>query len=113
MATYANLYIDQGADYETVVTIEDSASDPLDLTNLDISGQIRRTYRSDTSYNFVITKESEELGAIRVRLDSETSGQMNYGRYVYDIYAEDVYSNERFKVLEGMVEIVPGVTRNG
>lgn len=112
MATYANLYVDQGADYDTIVTLQDARSDSMDLTSLTINGQIRRSYRSETAYDFTISKESEQFGEIRVRLFSDTTRNMNYGRYVYDIYAEDDNSGTRFKVLEGILEVVPGVTRD-
>lgn len=111
MATYANLYIDQGSDYETSVILEDSAGDPLVLDSLDFQGQIRRTPQSDTAYDFEITKSSSIVGSITVKLDRNTSLSMYPGRYVYDIFAIDQGFDNRFKVLEGIVEIIAQVTR--
>jgi len=111
MATYANIYIDQGSDYKTGIILEDRNSDPLELTNLTFDGQIRRTYQSETSYDFTISITDANDGEIEITVPEETTSQMRGGRYVYDIFAEDSVSGTRFKVLEGIVEIIPQVTR--
>lgn len=112
MATYANIYIDQGADFRSIVVIEDQNTDPLDLTNLTIYGQIRRTYLSDTSFDFTITKPSPTDGEIEIALSADTTESMNRGRYVYDVFAEDAGNGTTFKVLYGIAEVVPRVTRS-
>lgn len=112
MATYANLYIDQGSDYETSVVLEDSAGDPLVLDDLEFEGQIRRTPQSDTAYDFEIVKSTGTVGGITVKLNQNTSSSMYSGRYVYDIFAVDQGFGTRFKVLEGIVEIIAQVTRS-
>lgn len=111
MTTYANLYIDQGSDYETSIVIEDSAGDPLVLNDLEFHGQIRRTPQSDTAYDFEIIKSTSTIGGIIVKLDRDTSLSMYPGRYVYDIFALDQGFNTRFKVLEGIVEVIAQVSR--
>lgn len=112
MATYANLYIDQGSDYSTGIILEDKNSDPLDLDTLSFDGQIRRTYQSETSYDFVISIADADGGEIEVSVPESTTSIMKGGRYVYDIFAEDSVSGTRFKVLEGIVELIPQVTRS-
>lgn len=113
MATYANLYVDQGTDFQTAILAEDENGDPIDLTSLEITGQVRRTYASETAYDFTITKQNESAGEIIIELDAQTSGSMHRGRYVYDIYAEGTTagSGKAFKILYGILEIIPRVTR--
>jgi len=111
MATYANIYVDQGADYETVVAAVRDNGDPLDLTDLDITAQVRRTYQSETAYDFTVFKQDAFNGEIKLTLDSATSATMPRGRYVYDVYAESSVSGIRFKILYGILEIIPMVTR--
>lgn len=113
MSTYANLYIDQGSDYQTVILAEDENGDPINLENLTITGQVRRTYASETAYDFVITKQNVAGGEIQIELPAETTSAMNRGRYVYDIYAEGSTSGsgKAFKILYGIAEIIPRVTR--
>jgi len=111
MASYSNLFVDQGADFSTFVTIASVENDPLDLTDLNIEGQIRKSYGSSTAFDFSIVKTDVTGGQIQIKLDSDTSGSMSIGRYVYDVYAENTTNNQRFKVIEGILEIVPRVTR--
>jgi len=111
MASYANLFVDQGSDFRTNLVVEDSKSDPLDLTNLDLSGQIRRTPQSATAYDFVLEKADSVGGEILIRLPETTTSIMKSGRYVYDIYASDTVSGNDFKIIEGILEIIPRVTR--
>jgi uncharacterized GH25 family protein len=111
MASYSNLFVDQGADFSTFVTITSTENDALDLTDLSIKGQIRKSYGSSTAFDFTIVKTDNEGGQIQIKLDSDTSGSMSIGRYVYDVYAENTNSDRRFKIIEGILEIVPRVTR--
>lgn len=110
MATYANIFVDQGADFETTLIVEESSGDLLDLTDLDLSGQIRRTYTSETSYDFDIIVDDPESGEIVLKLNSSVTSNMNRGRYVYDVFAS-YNGDDKFKVIEGILEIVPRVTR--
>lgn len=111
MSSYSNLFVDQGSDFSTFVTITSTNGDPIDLTDLSIEGQIRRSYMSDTAFDFVITQTDVEGGQIQIKLDSHTTESMSAGRYVYDVYAENTVDNEKFKVIEGILEIIPQVTR--
>lgn len=112
MASYANLIVDQGADFETVITLEDERSDPINLTGYELTGQIRRTYKSSTAVDFNLSIQGNTAdGIIRIHLSDSSSAAMKFGRYVYDIYAKNTADNKVYKVLEGMLEIVPSVTR--
>jgi len=111
MATYANLFIDQGSDFSTFVDIEGEDGTSLDLTDLSLKGQIRKSYGSSNAFDFSISKVDAEGGQIRLLLDSSVSDSMSIGRYVYDVYAENNVTNERFKIIEGILEIVPRVTQ--
>ena len=114
MASYANLIVDQGADFETTVVLEDESSDPIDLTGYALTGQIRRTYKSSTATNFTLANQGMPTnGVILLRLPGSVSAAMKSGRYVYDVYANNSVQNKTYKVLEGMLEIVPSVTRSG
>jgi hypothetical protein len=111
MASYSNLFVDQGADFSTFVTITSVQNDPLDLTDLNIQGQVRKSYGSNTAFDFTVVKTDIEGGQIQIKLDSDTTSSMSIGRYVYDVYAENTEDDRRFKIIEGILEIVPRVTR--
>lgn len=111
MASYANLAVDQGADFETTITLEDEHFDPINLSGYTVTGQIRRTYKSTTAYNFTISVTDASDGIITIRVPASVSAVMKSGRYVYDIYVSNSTTHKVHKVLEGILEIVPSVTR--
>jgi hypothetical protein len=111
MASYYNLFVDQGADFSTFITIQGSDLSPLDLTNVNLKGQIRKSYGSSTAYDFVIVKTDVTAGQIQIKITADISESLAPGRYVYDVYAEDTVADTRFKVIEGILEIVPSVTK--
>jgi len=110
MASYANLVVDQGSLFETTITVEDDNFDPINLTTYTVAGQIRRTYKSTTAYDFTISITRPTEGLINISLPASVTAGMKSGRYVYDIYATS--TTKVYKVIEGILEIVPGVTRS-
>jgi hypothetical protein len=112
MAIVANLTIDQGSDFHSTITVEDTVGNALDLTNYTIRGQVRRTYTSSTSYPFVCTKlTSQGPGKLRIELSPTTTGTMKAGRYVYDVEIVHTSGTPVIRVVEGQVTITPRVTR--
>lgn len=112
MTSYANISADQGADFQTSLELEDSNGDRVDLTNYSVYGQIRRTYKSPTAENFSITITDAPNGFIRIELSATQTAAMKSGRYVYDVYATDESLDKTIKLLEGIFEIVPSVTKD-
>lgn len=112
MASYANISADQGADFQTSLELEDGNGDRVDLTDYVIYGQIRRTYKSPTAENFAITIADAPNGIIRIELSATQTAAMKSGRYVYDVYATDESLDKTVKLLEGIFEIIPSVTRD-
>jgi hypothetical protein len=111
MAIYSNITIDQGSDYTTEVTVEDAAGNDANLTGYIAYGQIRKTYSSLTKYDFICTIPSPVHGIIKVQLPNTVTNIMKAGRYVYDIEVRVGAAGDITRVVEGQVEITPGVTR--
>jgi len=111
MAVYANLTIDQGADFDSIVTVEGANGLPFDLSNYSASGQIRKNYTSATAYVFTASVQDAASGELRLILPSSTSINMKPGRYVYDVIITHSNSGDITRVIEGQVEITPRVTR--
>lgn len=110
MAIYSNLTIDQGSNFLVYVDITDASGNPLDLTGYTVAGQIRKTYTSLTAVNFNATVNSAIDGTIALSLVDSITNDMKPGRYVYDV---EILANSgsRTRVLEGQVEVTPGVTQ--
>ena len=49
MASISNIFIDQGADFTTTVTVTDSNGDAVSLAGYSAAAQIRKSYSSSTS----------------------------------------------------------------
>jgi hypothetical protein len=111
MAVYANLNIDQGANFDSIVTVEGGNGLPFNLANYSARGQIRKTYTSSTAYNFTASINDADAGEIRLILGNGTTGSMKPGRYVFDVEIYTDNDNDVIRVIEGQVEISPGVTR--
>lgn len=112
MALYANLFAHQGADFRTPIRLKDEFSDPVDLTDYVVKGQIRRTFTSSTAWDFDIILDDVAGGFIVAILRASTSSTMKPGRYVYDIYGKSTSGHDTFKIQEGMIEISPRVTQS-
>ena len=109
MATYKNLFIDQGSDFNVTIELTPIVGS-LVLTNYTSRGQIRKTYNSSAKTDFLITVDSvnKELDC---NLTSAKTGALKPGRYVYDI---EILSPDSpsivTRVIEGQVEVTPRVT---
>lgn len=108
MAQKANLVVDQGSEFSTTIDVTDEDGNAIDLSTFTSAGQIRKHYTSLTSVSFTTT--STASGILTISLGSNTSDQMEPGRYVYDV---ELTSNTGSvtRILEGIVTITPSVTR--
>jgi hypothetical protein len=110
MAVYSNIVIDQGADYSASIDVTDSDGDTIDLSGYTAAGQIKKTYSSSTAVDFTVSIASPaSAGILNIGLSNTQTNAMKAGRYVYDIEITNS-GGVKTRVLEGQVEITPGVT---
>jgi len=112
MAITANISIDQGTTFNTVVTVTGADGLVFDLTGYTTRGQIRKTYTSLTSVSFVASVLSAVDGKITLSLDATTTAAMKPGRYLYDVEIVEVSTSTVTRVLEGQIEINARITRS-
>lgn len=110
MAAVSNLYIDQGADFSTTVSLTDSNGDILNLTGYSAVGQIRKTYGSGTVAATFGTALAAATGQVTLTLTDTVTAAMDSGRYVYDILITDS-SGDKTRILEGHAVVTPSVSR--
>tara|TARA_B100000900_G_scaffold341172_1_gene304161 strand:- start:448 stop:783 length:336 start_codon:yes stop_codon:yes gene_type:complete len=111
MATISNLFIDQGADFTTTVTVNDSNGSALDLTGYTALAMIRKTYQSSTSTTFTSAFVSPRTtGQITISLTDVQTAALEDGRYVYDLVITDA-SGIKTRVVEGIATVSPSVSR--
>jgi len=110
-AAYTELFLEQGTDFYTSITLDDVNGDPYDLTGVAAKGQIKKSYYStnETSH-FIITITNPTTGIINMAVPSANTANIAAGRYVYDVIIKDTANNVT-RVLEGIVNVIPQVSK--
>jgi hypothetical protein len=111
MAIISNIIIDQGSTFQADIDVTDSAGDALNLTGYTVAGQMRKTYSSTTATNFTGQVQSVTGGTVRISLSATETNALKAGRYVYDTEITKTATGEVTRVIEGQVDVTPGVTR--
>ena len=110
MAVYANITIDQGATFSANIDVTDVDGDADDVTGYTVAAQMRKTYSSTTATDFTCSIVNASTGAILIALTATQTNALKAGRYVYDVEINN--SGTITRVIEGQVEVTPGVTRD-
>jgi hypothetical protein len=110
MATVANIFIDQGADYSNIITVGSSTGAPLNLAGYTVASQIRKSYSSSIAYNFSSSIFNAPEGKVRIQLTSTASRAIPPGRYLYDVEITSPTSSKT-RVVEGIVTVTPEITQ--
>ena len=111
MAIVSNLVIDQGASFSASIDVTDTDGDALNLTGYTAAGQMRRTYSSTTATDFTASIQSASGGTVKISLTATETNAIKAGRYVYDVEITNTSTQEVIRIVEGQVEVTPGVTR--
>lgn len=110
MAAKANIVIDQGADFQTTITVRTDDGEVQNLTDYTGSGQIRKHYTSTTAVDFTVSFEEPRTGGqVTMSLTRDQTANMEPGRYVYDVEITDS-TDFRSRLVEGIVTVTPQVT---
>jgi len=107
MATKANINIDQGTTFNTLIELTDDSGNPLDLSMYTAHAELRTSYSSINSISFSIETSN---GQIQLSLDANTTSLLTKPRYVYDVVVFDS-SNNVTRILEGVAYVDQCVTR--
>ena len=110
MAIKANIVIDQGADFQALIDIEQPDGTPFDLTDHTVAAQMRKTYASQTAYDFLCSHNGV-IGQITLKMDKAVTNELDPGRYLYDVEITAA-NNTTTRAIEGIVTVTPGITRS-
>ena len=110
MASISNIFIDQGADFTTTVTVTDSNGDAVSLAGYSAAAQIRKSYSSSTSTAFTTSISNASGGEITITLSDTQTSALEAGRYLYDVLIT-ASGGDKTRVVEGQVTVNPSVTR--
>jgi hypothetical protein len=110
LAGFVELTLEQGANFNTVLDLKDSAGGILNLAGYTVAAQMRKSYYSTTATNFTITVTDAAAGQITMSMNSANTANVTPGRYVYDVLITSGAS-VKTRIIEGIVTILPSVTR--
>lgn len=111
MTTRANLYVDQGVDYSIDLYLTTNEGDEYNVSNKSFYCNIKKLYSSTAVANAEITSFlNENTSMLELYIPPETTEDLDPGKYTYDILMVN-QSGSRTKVLEGIMFILPTVTR--
>lgn len=112
-AGYQELFLEQGASFNSTITLDDVYGANYDLDNFSGSCQIRKSYYSRTVVATMDTTINPVSSTVSMRLDAPTTANIAPGRYLYDvlIYSNTDAANNTIRVLEGIINVTPSVTR--
>ena len=110
-AGYSDQYLEQGASFNTLLTLTDDYGARYDLTNFAISSRAKKSYiTANVAFTFTAQIADPTNGLITLALDAPTTANVPYGKYVYDVIIQDLATNLITRVLEGQIYVAPGVT---
>ena len=110
-AAYSNLYLEQGTSFNTTITLDDVYGEVYDLSGYTAHSQMRKSYYSSNATAIFSTTINHGSGLIILDLDAPTTANIKAGRYVYDVVITDPMVGTTTRVLEGIIEVSPRVTR--
>ena len=110
MATIANLVIDQGTTFSSIITLTDQIGSPLNLTGYTVASQFRKSYQSSTAISFTASIYDALAGKVRLQLSPEDTTDVKAGRYLYDIELTSSMG-DKSRALEGLVILTPEITK--
>lgn len=112
-AGYQELFLEQGTTFNTTIQLDDVYGQTYNLQNYSASSQIRKSYYSSNATAVFNTTVNGTNGEILINLMANQTSNIAPGRYVYDIliYNQSDTANTTIRVLEGIINVTPRVTR--
>ncbi len=101
-----DLYIDQGDDYDKIVTLNDAVGAPINLNGLTITVSLKRYYNSTKNYSLTAASIGDGAdGKILLSMTAANTALLVDPRYVYTVYV--MTATKKVKVSHGQVLVSP------
>jgi hypothetical protein len=110
VAEFVELTIDQGATFNTVITVNDGTGVAQNLVGYVARSQMRKSYYSSSKSSFDVTVTTPNIGEITMAMTAANTANLTPGRYVYDVEIDDG-AGEITRIFEGIITVLPNVTR--
>lgn len=110
MAAIANLRLEQGATFNSDITVTTDADGIFDLTGHIASGKMAKGYASTHTRTIFTTAANTASGVVTISLNADQTGGLEEGRYVYDVEILKTSDSTVTRVIEGIITVFPSVT---
>jgi len=107
-STKSNILIEQGATFVEIIDLLDANSNPIPTLGMSANAAMKKWY---TSSNVTVFTCELANGSLTLSLAANTTGNLDFGRYVWDACLTDI-SNNIIRLVEGVATVAPGVTNN-
>ena len=111
MAAYVELTIEQGANLNSTVSVNDIQGDAVNLYYYTASSQLRKSYYSSSANTMSAIVTGNANGEITLSMTASNTALLTPGRYVYDLTIRNTLDNSVSRVVEGTAVVLPSVTR--
>lgn len=110
-ASYLDLFIEQGSDYNNQIALDDAGGEAYNLVNFSVSSAAKTSYyTANAAFVFNATVYDPVNGIIQLSANSAvTSNVSAMQKLVYDVIVTDP-NGLKSRVLEGHIHVSPGVT---
>ena len=113
MAAIANLTLDQGATFNSDVTVKDSNGNAFNLTGYTASAKMAKGYASTRTRTTITSSVASDAttGVVSLTLTSTQTAALDAPeRYVYDVEITQTSTGTVTRVIEGIISVRPNVT---
>jgi hypothetical protein len=108
-AGYTELFLEQGTSFNVSLTIDDVSGSPFNLSGYTGTAQMRKSYYSSNAAATFVVSTGGADGIVTLSLEAGTTANIYPGRYLYDVVVTS--GSTRARVLEGIVNVTPQVTK--
>ena len=111
MASYAELIVDQGSTFSTILTLTDDTTNlPINVSGYSINANIKKSYYSaNNTAVFTSVINDAANGNVSISLSADTSLNIKAGRYVYDVKTTST-GHVVTRIIEGILTVTPRVS---
>jgi hypothetical protein len=113
MSNYVELYMDQGADFSTTISINNENNNtPQSLSGYQVTSKIRRSLLSiNATANLTCSIPTPNTGEIFLSLDAGNTANIPAGTYFFDVKIYDTNTVTTSRLIEGVIFVTPSITR--
>ena len=111
MTTRANIYVDQGVDFAIELDLFSNEGEDFTVSDQQFKCEVRKVFSSAIAFEAAMSVDmyDNDPNNIRLSLSASTTAEVEPGKYQYDIIM--LAGTQRSKILEGLMFILPTVTR--